>query len=330
MGVLIKLALVHQNQAELLLVRGLLAAVVVALLARARGVTLNTSMPWTHARRCAVGVVALSCWFYAIGKLPLATAFTLYFSSSLWVAGAVVLGAVWASYAIKANPEHPQAAQAARSNTDWALATMTTKGMVCKPGVAPRDRAKAVLNRQLPLIACIGLGFFGVMLALSPSASNAQSVAKAPSTVALLIGVAAGAVSAWAYTHIAALGKLREPTERVVFYFSAATALLGLLLLPVLGVSPWSPRHALCMLGAASLALVGQWAMTRAYASGSPLLVANLQFGSVPLAGLLGVLVFGEYLSLLAWLGIATIIASAALSVAIRKAQDSRLENQKQ
>jgi S-adenosylmethionine uptake transporter len=39
-----------------------------------------------HLRRSLAGVIALCLWFYAIGKLPLATAMTLNYTSSVWMA----------------------------------------------------------------------------------------------------------------------------------------------------------------------------------------------------------------------------------------------------
>jgi len=55
-------------------------------------------MPGMHFWRCVSGVVSLTLWFYAIGGLPLATAMTLNYMSSVWMAlfllgGAVMLGA---------------------------------------------------------------------------------------------------------------------------------------------------------------------------------------------------------------------------------------------
>ncbi len=51
-----------------------------------------------HFWRSATGVCALTLWFYAIGGLPMATAMTLNYMSSVWMAlfllgGAVLLGA---------------------------------------------------------------------------------------------------------------------------------------------------------------------------------------------------------------------------------------------
>jgi S-adenosylmethionine uptake transporter len=45
-----------------------------------------------HIWRSVVGVVALSAWFYAIAHLPLATAMTLNYMSSVWIAAFLVGG----------------------------------------------------------------------------------------------------------------------------------------------------------------------------------------------------------------------------------------------
>ena len=39
-----------------------------------------------HAWRSAIGVFSLGAWFYAIAHLPLATAMTLNYMSSVWIA----------------------------------------------------------------------------------------------------------------------------------------------------------------------------------------------------------------------------------------------------
>ncbi len=49
-----------------------------------------------HAWRSLVGVVSLGAWFYAIANLPLATAMTLNYMSSVWVAAFLVGGALLA------------------------------------------------------------------------------------------------------------------------------------------------------------------------------------------------------------------------------------------
>ncbi|HYP31137.1 MAG TPA: DMT family transporter [Burkholderiaceae bacterium] len=98
MGVCVKLASDTYGPGEIVMYRGLVGLVGIALLAHARGVSLRTRVPMMHAWRSIVGVSSLTLWFYAIGHMPLATAVTLNYMSSVWMAlfligGAVVVGA---------------------------------------------------------------------------------------------------------------------------------------------------------------------------------------------------------------------------------------------
>ena len=98
MGVCVKVASDTYGPGEIVMYRGLVGVIGIALLAHARGVSLRTRVPMMHAWRSIVGVTALTMWFYAIGHMPLATAVTLNYMSSVWMAlfligGAVVLGA---------------------------------------------------------------------------------------------------------------------------------------------------------------------------------------------------------------------------------------------
>lgn len=97
MGVCVKYASAHYHPGEIVFYRGLVGAVVIGGLTTWRGGTLRTPVPAMHFWRSAVGVASLVLWFYAIGGLPLATAMTLNYMSSVWMAlfligGAVMLG----------------------------------------------------------------------------------------------------------------------------------------------------------------------------------------------------------------------------------------------
>jgi len=97
MGVCVKLASAHYAAAEIVFYRGLIGALFIAGLVRLRGGSLRTSVPAMHFWRSLSGTCALVLWFYAIGHLPLATAMTLNYMSSVWMAlfligGAVMLG----------------------------------------------------------------------------------------------------------------------------------------------------------------------------------------------------------------------------------------------
>ena len=98
MSVCVKLASALYTTGEIVLYRGLVGVLMIALLARRQGLSLRTTVPGMHAWRSIVGVSALSLWFWSIGQLPLATAITLNYMSSVWMAlfligGAVVAGA---------------------------------------------------------------------------------------------------------------------------------------------------------------------------------------------------------------------------------------------
>ncbi len=97
MGVCIKLASEFYDTGEIVMYRGLIGVLMMVLLARWQGLTLTTRVPAMHFWRSLSGVSALSLWFYSIAHLPLATAMTLNYMSSVWMAlfligGAVMLG----------------------------------------------------------------------------------------------------------------------------------------------------------------------------------------------------------------------------------------------
>ena len=99
MSVCVKFASAQYGVGEIVLYRGLVGMASIAVAARLRGVPLKTPVPGMHFWRSLVGVSALSLWFYAIGRLPLATAITLNYMSSVWMAMFLIGGAVVAGSA---------------------------------------------------------------------------------------------------------------------------------------------------------------------------------------------------------------------------------------
>ena len=97
MGVCVKLASAEYPAGEIVFYRSLTGAVMMLGLARWNGGSVRTSVPGMHFWRSLSGVVSLCLWFYAIGNLPLATAMTLNYMSSVWMAlfllgGTIALG----------------------------------------------------------------------------------------------------------------------------------------------------------------------------------------------------------------------------------------------
>jgi S-adenosylmethionine uptake transporter len=168
------------------------------------------------------------------------------------------------------------------------------------------------------LIVAIAVGFGGVALVLHPTLNEDQIWAG-------LIGLASGMLSAMAYLQVTALGKAGEPEIRVVFYFSLMGSLMGAatwLLLPgQVNPTPLAeiPPHSwLALMGVGVFATVAQLLMTRAYARGSTLVNANLQYLGIVHAGLLGTVLFGETLGLDALLGMALIVGSGMVAARIK------------
>jgi S-adenosylmethionine uptake transporter len=94
MGVCIKYASLYFNNSEMVFYRGAIGMVFMACYARATGTSLRTAVPSMHAWRSVIGVMSLSAWFYAISHLPLATAMTLNYMSSVWIAAFLVGGSL--------------------------------------------------------------------------------------------------------------------------------------------------------------------------------------------------------------------------------------------
>ena len=98
MGVCVKYASARYGAGEIVFYRSVVGMTLMLAALRLRGTGWRTPVPGMHFWRSASGVTALCLWFYSIGQLPLATAMTLNYMSSVWIAlflvgGAVLLGA---------------------------------------------------------------------------------------------------------------------------------------------------------------------------------------------------------------------------------------------
>jgi S-adenosylmethionine uptake transporter len=166
-------------------------------------------------------------------------------------------------------------------------------------------------TRQGPIVLAVIAGFGGVILLLRPTIEQDQLFAG-------IVGLLSGLIAALAYIQVAALGRLNEPEARTVFYFSIGTAVVGAALMLVTGVSPWVWPSVLWMLPIGVLAALGQLCMTKAYSRGSTLVVANLQYSGIVFGALFGLILFGDQIPLMGWLGMALIMASGIASTVLR------------
>jgi len=268
MGVCVKLASSNFNAFELVMYRGLVGMVFMALIVQARGSGLRTRFPGMQAWRSLIGVISLIAWFYAIAYLPLATAVTLNYMSSIWVAAFLIGGAL-----------------------------LYTRG--------------PMQPRQGLLMLTVLTGFGGVVMILRPTLEQNQLFAG-------LIGLMSGLLAALAYIQVTALGRVGEPEERTVFYFALGSALGGGIGVMFTGLSEWDWQAAVWLLPIGVLASIAQWCMTRAYSQGPTLVAANLQYSGIVFAALYSLLLFGDQIPLLGWLGMLVIVVSGVVATALR------------
>jgi S-adenosylmethionine uptake transporter len=268
MGVCVKLASSNFNAFELVLYRGLVGMVFMALIVQARGSGLSTRFPGMQAWRSLIGVISLIAWFYAIAYLPLATAVTLNYMSSIWVAAFLIGGAL-----------------------------LYTRG--------------PMQPRQGLLMLTVLTGFGGVVMILRPTLEQNQLFAG-------LIGLMSGLLAALAYIQVTALGRVGEPEERTVFYFALGSALGGGIGVMFTGLSEWNWEAAVWLLPIGVLASIAQWCMTRAYSQGPTLVAANLQYSGIVFAALYSLLLFGDQIPLLGWLGMLVIVVSGVVATVLR------------
>jgi drug/metabolite transporter (DMT)-like permease len=177
------------------------------------------------------------------------------------------------------------------------------------------------------LIAALSLGFIGVALVLKPHLGPDQWLA---GLAGLLSGFFAGLV----FLNVRAMGEVNEPEWRIVLYFTFLSTLVSGLMLCVsyfnstMGIpSNWIPDapHRLRMnqipllLAIGVSALLGQLCMTRAYKTGAVWLTSNFAYFTIVFSSLFGVVFHSEWLSVMAWIGIAVIISAGGLATWARK-----------
>jgi drug/metabolite transporter (DMT)-like permease len=158
------------------------------------------------------------------------------------------------------------------------------------------------------LSSAILLGFCGVILLLHPTLAQDQLI---PGLIGLISGLLAGI----AYLNVKQLGLSGEPEWRVVFYFSLIAAIssgIGMLLGTV---HPITFPGLFILLGLSSTATLAQLAMTRAYRTGKTLVAGSLSYSTVIFASIFGMILWGESLPLMGWIGMGLIIAGGVLSL---------------
>lgn len=284
MSVVVKIASEWFNSGEMVLGRGLIGIVFLWLLARNRGVSLATRYPGMHAWRSTIGVVSLGAWFYAIAHMPLATAVTLNYMSSVWVAAFLVGGSLLA----------------------W----------VPVPG---RDGRVERPPLQGTLVLTVLAGFAGVVLMLKPTVNGSNGFA---GMLGLLSGLTA-AFAYMQVVALSRIGEPELRTVFYFAVGSAVAGAIATATTGFSGSGAWTWQHALWLLPIGLLAALGQLCMTRAYATAKTqagtLVVANLQYSGIVFAAFYSVVLFNDRIDATGWAGMALIIASGIAATVLRQ-----------
>lgn len=280
MAVCVKFASVHFNSAELVFYRGLLGMLFMWALARTRGVTLATRYPGMHMWRSLVGVISLGAWFYAIAHLPLATAMTLNYMSSVWIATFLVGGAL-------------------------------LMGLLPARGQA----SAGSISSQGPLVLTVITGFIGVVMMLRPTIEQNQAFA---GLIGLMSGLLA-AFAYMQVMALARVGEPETRTVFYFAVGSAVAGSLGMLVAGI-SEWHWKPALWLLPLGVlASLGqLCMTRAYSMAKTRSATLVVANLQYSGIVFGAIYSLVLFGDHVPLLGWAGMALIVASGIAATVLR------------
>jgi S-adenosylmethionine uptake transporter len=169
-------------------------------------------------------------------------------------------------------------------------------------------------QKQGPLLFTVLMGFVGVVLTLRPTIDHDQLFAG-------VVGLLSGIGAALAYMQVTALGRVGEPEERTVFYFSVGTALVGAVGMLFTEMTPWVNvrwQDAAWVVPIGVLASLGQWCMTRAYSHGATLVVASMQYSGIVFASIFSLTLFGDRIAPMGWIGIAVIVSSGILATILR------------
>lgn len=145
--------------------------------------------------------------------------------------------------------------------------------------------------------------FAGVVMILQPTVERDHSLEFA-------LGLFSGFLGALAYLQVRELGRLGEPPWRTVFWFSAICTVFGAAAASATGWHRLNAGDAIQLLTIGGLASLGQLMMTRAYAGGHTLRVANLQYCGVVFATSIGWFAFGDRFEWHEFAGMLLIVAS--------------------
>jgi S-adenosylmethionine uptake transporter len=137
---------------------------------------------------------------------------------------------------------------------------------------------------------------------------------------AALVGLLSGILASWAYLAVRTLGRLGEPDWRVVFWFGlVSTVVCAAWQLSTTSFHAIGWNTVWILLGLGTCGTIGQVLMTRAYRTGTTLVVGAYSYSTIVFSMAFGILIWNDRLTPLEWAGIAVIVASGLLAMRVEK-----------
>jgi drug/metabolite transporter (DMT)-like permease len=268
------------NTAELIFWRGLISLVVLGAMAHFQGVSLRTAHPKLHASRSLIGAFSMTAWFYSLSFLPLASAMTLNYLSSVWVA-LFLVGVGFAAYV-----------------------------------ASPRQVGQgASLFAQLALLATVVAGFSGVVMILKPS----TDIQYLGGTFAGLLSGLLAAFAYLQVVQLSRLGEPNLRVVFYFALATMLVGALWMTFTGI-STWQWKSFPWLLLTGisaaVAQLALTRAYGNAKSHVE--TLVVANLQYSGILFALSFGIVFFDETIDRMACFGIAVVILSGISATVIR------------
>ncbi len=172
------------------------------------------------------------------------------------------------------------------------------------------------------LALAIIVGFAGIAIVLQPSFSSDELI---PALICLSVAL----LDLVIYWQMKELGRLKEPSWRIVFYFTCCGTIFGLVgaYLVEGGLHVPSMNSVIAIIGMGICATLGQICTTRSYAYGNMLLSSCLGFSAIPFSAAISWLLFGESTTTLALIGMSLIICAGVAATVTTKRAEARGES---
>lgn len=172
------------------------------------------------------------------------------------------------------------------------------------------------------VVLAIVTGFAGICLVMKPGLGTDEFI---PALICLVVAL----IDLAAYWQMKQMGRLHEPSYRIVFYFSVlgmlfaagGTLATGGFHMPDL--AGWGG-----ILGMGLFATLGQICTTRSYAYGNMLLSSCLGFSAVPFSVIVGVTLFEESVDPMALIGMGLILFAGMGAAVATKRMEARQQAQ--